>query len=455
MLQYNISFEICKHVDLSKVIVSVPSGPEDLTFLHENFKIIESLILDQIRLVRRGDLVPIFTNHRNKPLWIKIEEFGGYQTPEKVGIIGNDTELIVMEEFETTLQIENLVISKLVAVPSSKFTFSANPCQRLPQICSFKGYNFKIEKDENVPIGILVVPDVILHMIFELLPKDIIALKHNSCEDITDENCGLKHFSADGLLCEFDRKFRRKETIIPASNGIVVKTKHHDSEEIIYCKRIITKTLNKFSEMLSKSSSRLILFHGPAGCGKSETAIEAIDQLNYSYNFLLPIIYSDLITIDEKKFLLQTQKSKNINHLLILDHVDEYLKSDSDEADDKNAIKYMKLCHLISNIIEFNKRSKIVLIVRSLKSLSRFFSISSLPVDEIFSMEESKNWKFNCSVSSNTYLNFRGLDEAKSLLERYILNPLRFSDVFRANGMNLYSGYFYIIFIYINTLKNL
>ena len=86
-----------KCVNLSKVIISLSFETEDWEFLHENFELVQSTVLDQIRLIRRGDRIPIFTSLRKSPLWIFIEEFSGYQSIDTLGIISNDTELVVVE----------------------------------------------------------------------------------------------------------------------------------------------------------------------------------------------------------------------------------------------------------------------------------------------------------------------------------------------------------------------
>lgn len=404
---------------------------EDWRFLHENYEIIQTLILDQIRLIKRGQSLPIFTDIRKTPVWIKIEEFGGYQSSDALGIISNDTELVVIDSCKDNQNMDenDIKIPPLFAVPSTDLYFSCNPFQKIPEICSYQDETFRIKKSESVPPNVLLVPDFILSEIFQMKSKEKIILSpsYKSAASYS----GTFNFSVDGNTCNFDYKQHEIETIISVSNGIVVKTSKIDFNQINQIRAVDIESKNVLATFLIETNHKFVLFHGHPGSGKTKITIEAIKNLNYSANFLSSTIYIDILTST-----ININFSNETSTVFIIDHVDEYLQSDS-EMDEKTITKYVLLYRKIADILLVCKENRVILISRTSKIFSNFSSIAALQFDHIFTLENSKSWNFK--VNQEPLDSVFGLNEAKKILERCILNPLQYSDAYKANQMDVHS----------------
>lgn len=381
--------------------------------------------MDQIRLIKRSDQYPIYTNIRKQPLWIKVEEFGGYQPSNKLGIIADNTELVIIDTCDIKTE-NNFDFPSFIAVPHFGFEFMCNSQYKLPQICSFNDHYFKVLQNEAVPQNVLLVPEIILRDVFKLNPKQNIKLSDGSNISSIDYS-NVVHYSVDGLKCHFNESEHLKESIISSPNGIAVKMPQTVSKEVIVIKSKVPGELNEFAQFLNKTLKKFILFHGSAGTGKTKCVREATQQLNFKPYFLYQIFYIDLLTSDFNS----TQNSG----LFLFDHVDEYLQVET-EIDDKTIRKYVNLYRKIAELL-LQRNNRIVFISRSPKSFSPFSKVLTLPFDSTFSLETSKTWKF--SKTSEELNCVFGLTEAKKSLERHILNPLQFSDIYHANQMNLYS----------------
>lgn len=401
--------------------------------MNDNYEIIQSLILDQIRLIQKGQSLPIYTSLRNTPLWIKIEEFGGYQTSDVLGIISNDTELVVIDSKTDDQSTCNpkIEIPSLFAVPTSDYHFSCNSSYEILDLCSFKEETFRVRKLDSVPPNVLLVPDLVLSKVFKISPKEKITLLPSS--KLSNSYTGTYNFSVDGIKCEFEIDQHYNETIISTSNGIAIKTSEIDFNQINCIKPFIKGSKNAFTEFLSETLYKCVLFHGQAGSGKTKTAHEAIRYLNYSPTFLSQIVYIDLL---KSSFNLKFPEKDPI--VFIIDHVDEYFQSQS-EIEEKDVTKYICLYRKIFDILQVCKNNRVILISRSSKIFSNYSSIAPLQFDHIFTLECSKNWNFEVNTVPLTCV--FGLNEAKKLLERFILNPLKFSSAYLANQMDLYSRY--------------
>lgn len=419
-----------KCVNLSKVIVSLLHGTSDWKFLNENYEAIQSLILDQIRLIKKGQSLPIYTSIRKLPLWITIEEFGGYQTSAVLGIISNDTELVVIDS-KSDNQVNNhfeIEIPSLFAVPTSDFYFSCNSSNEIPELCSYRDESFRIRKCESVPRNVLFVPDIILSKFFQMHPKEKICLSSGS--KFSNSYSGTYNFSVDGNVCEFESNQHSNETIISTSNGITIKTSEIDFNQTNCIKPLNIPVNNYFSELLLETIYKCVLFHGQAGSGKTKAAQTAICHLNYSSNFLSQIIYIDLLTSSlDFNFLEES------SIVFVIDHVDEYLQSQP--GIEKDITKYILFRKKIIDILQICKDNRVILISRSSEIFSYFSSIAMFQFDRIFTAEDSKNWNFEINPAPLTSI--FGLNEAKSLLERFILNPLQFSNAYMANQMDVHS----------------
>jgi hypothetical protein len=423
-----------KCANLSKVIVSLLHGASDWKFLNDNYEMIQSLILDQIRLIKKGQSLPIYTNLRKLPLWIKIEEFGGYQTSDALGMISNNTELVVIDSKFDNQSSHNSEIDKftsLLAVPTSDFHFSCNSSHEIPELCSFRNESFRIRKLETVPPNILLVPDFILSKIFNLNAKEKITLSPSL--KYSNSYTGSYSFSVNGNVCEFENNMHTKETIISTPNGVAIKTSEIDFNHINRIRPYIKPSKNIFTELLLDTFFKCVLLHGLAGSGKTKAAQEAIQYLNYLPNFLSQIIYIDLL-----KSSLNLNFSEEIPIVFVIDHVDEYLQSQSD-IEEKDAIKYILLCKKIVDILQYCKSNRVILISRSSRIFSNYSSIVTLQFDRIMTFEGSKKWDFE--VNPEPLACVFGLNEAKFMLERFILNPLQYSDAYMANQMDVYSRY--------------
>lgn len=419
-------------MNLAKVIISLPFEAEDWKFLHENFELIQTTVLDQIRLIKRGDRIPIHTSIRKSPLWIFIEEFSGYQSRDTLGIISNDTELIVVEKtdnhMKNKLKEQN---TSLIAVPSSQTRFSCNPSHNLPQICSFKDHNFKVLADERVPKNCIIIPHVILADVFKISPKDKIIISEANSDKSTPFSSFI-HYTIDGSMPKLNPNEHNNETIISSSNGFSVKTSDSNIEQIVQLKCNDFKDLNDYAKLLRETAHRMILFHGRSGCGKTQAVRDAIDQLNFSPEFFSKLVYVDLLTSE-----LDLNYNFNDSPIsFIMDHVDEFLLEEA-EVDEKVNKKYAQLCKKLENILLMHEENRVTLISRSSKLFSRFSSKISLPFDFIFTLEKQNSWRFKLNDAS--FDSVFGLSEAKSQLQYHILHPLQFADVYKSNQMNLHS----------------
>lgn len=418
-------------VNLTKVIVSLPFEAEDWNFLHENFELIQSTILNQIRLIRRGDRIPIYTSLRKSHLWILIEEFGGYQSPDILGIISNETQLVVVDAADSHVNHktceENL---NLIAVPSSQLHFSCNPIHNLKRICSINNHSFRIVADEKVPKNCIFIPNVIMSDILKVDPKDKILLSIHNDEN-TVSFTSFIHYRVDGSKPDFNVLEHSNESIISAYNGFSIKSSQFNFDSTINMKRSNFDNLNDYAKLLLETSHRMILFYGQSGSGKTEVVLAAINQLNFCPEYTSKIIYVDLLTSE-----LESNCYLNCPKTFILDHVDEYLIDDPD-ADEKMKKKYAKLSKKLEWIAQMNTENRVTIISRSSKIFSKLSTTVSLPFDYIFAMEKANNWKFQ--MNRSPFDSLFGLKEAKSLLELHILHPLQFSNVYKFNQMNLHS----------------
>lgn len=419
-----------KCVNLSKVIVSLLNGASDWKFLNENYETIQSLILDQIRLIKKGQSLPIYTNIRKTPLWITIEEFGGYKAPAVLGIISNDTELVVIDSisddhiykrFETE-------IPPLISVPTSDFYFSCNSSHEIPELCSYRDESFRIRKCESVPRNVIFVPDIILSKFFKIHPKEKICLSSGS--KISNSYSGTYNFSINENACEFESNQHSNETIISTPNGIVIKTSEIDYNQMNRIKPLDIPIKNSIADLLLETFYKCVLFHGQAGSGKTKAAQAAICHLSYSSNFLSQLIYIDLLTSS-----LDINFLEESSIVFVIDHVDEYLQSQSEI--DKDITKYILLYKKIIDILQICKDNRVILISRSSEIFSKYSSIAMFQFDLIFKSEDSKNWNFE--INPEPLISVFGLNEAKSLLEKFILNPLQFSYAYKTNQMDVHS----------------
>ena len=408
------------------MIVSLPNSKDDWEFLHEHFELVQATILDQIRLIKRGEQIPIHTNVRKQILWIKIEEFGGYKSSGKLGIISNDTELEIIENLNKN--IENPAIFRfptLLAVPHSEFTFKCNSNHKLPKICSFKEHSFKVLQDDSVPQNVALVPDLVLSRLFKIVPKHQFILSEGPNSPVAYSN--ICHYSVDGSDCLFEPSEHLNESIIETSNGIAVKIVKPEAEKNIIA-QLTPSEFNGLADFLHKSTHKLILLHGKAGIGKTKNIMEAINQLNYSCDFVKKTVYVDLLTSD---FL-----SIDAPAIIFIDHIDEYLQMESESSEARSIKKYIILCRKISELL-LQKGNIIVCVSRSTKVFSNYSYILSLPFDYIFTFQKSENWDFNQNPMPLNCVH--GLEDAKKSLEEHLLNPLQFSAIYKANQMNLYS----------------
>ena len=392
----------------------------------------QSTVLDQIRLIRRGDRIPIFTSLRKSPLWIFIEEFSGYQSIDTLGIISNDTELVVVETADNHMKYKALnEIIPLIAVPSSLTYFTCNPSQNLPQICWFKEHSFKVLADENVPENCIIIPNVVLTDILKITPKEKILLKQfNDKKNVSFTS--FIHYTLDGERPDFNPIEHNNETIISSSNGISIKTSDSNFEQMIKLKTVDFTNLNVYARLLSETFHRMILFHGQPGYGKTETILEAINQLNFRSDYFSKIIYIDLLTSE-----LDPNYSFNDGPItFIMDHVDEFLLEETD-FDEKMNKKYVRLWKNLEYILSMHNNNRVTLVSRSSKIFSKFSSKISFPFDFIFTLEQSNIWKFN--LNEDPFNSVFGLNEAKSQLQLHILHPIRFANLYIFNQMNLHS----------------
>ena len=368
---------------------------------------------------------------RKSPLWIFVEEFGGYQSPDVWGIISNETELVVIEASNSHLDPKKIdEIPLLVAVPSSQLHFSCNTSHNLPLICGFKDHNFRVISDDKTPKDCIFIPNVIMTKIFKIEPKDKILLSK-----INDKNSvpstSFIHYTLNESKPEFDPSEHANESIISSPDCISIKNSNSNRDEIVRIKCTSFDNFNVYADLLRQTSHRMILFHGQSGCGKTEIVHNAVNQLNFCPEYSSKIIYIDLLTSE-----LVTNHNYNSSITFILDHTDEYLLQEPD-LDENINVKYMKLCKKLESILQMHKENRVTLISRSSKIFSKFATIFLLPFDFIFTLEKLNDWKFhlNCDPFDSVF----GLNEAKSLLELHILHPLQFSEVYKLNQMNLHS----------------
>lgn len=410
-------------------MVSLPNGSEDWKLLYQDFESLQSLILNQIRLVKRGNLFPIYSKSRNTPLWIKVEEFDGYKSPEKLGVISNDTELVFIDSISEPSPNVSSFVHSFIVVPTFGFEFHCNSAHGTPDICRFKDHQFIVRKCETVPQGVLLVPDIILKDVFKICSKEKIEI----CSSISEipEFFSTINYSADGGICIFESSNHLIETIISTPTGIVVKSSNSEPNVIIPLNTEKSFESNSFSEFISKTEHRIILFNGQSGCGKSKAIGDAIQYLNHSSSYLFKMIYFDLLETSDLSF-------SNIEDfsVIILDHVDEYLLVESD-SDDEVTKKYIRLCRDISDLVSMYKMVKFVIVTRSNKDFTQFLPKFPLRFDYSFSLQKFEGWTFD--INLQPFEDVLGLVEAKLSLQRLILNPLKFYSVYKANNMDLHS----------------
>lgn len=450
-LQCWMTMSTVKHVDLHKVIVSLPVSA-DWSLVHANFEVLQAVILDQVRLVRRGDHIPLFTPLRAEPVWIRIDEFGGYQQADRLGILHNDTEVIVLSE-PPTCETRDTCREQVLRVLPARSNYFAIHSSILhgTQHMSLLNHRVRVSPDDTLPPGYLQVPDAILAEIFRLSPKSFVTVRLEG--DAPDSRPPPRVILLSSTTGRDDPpsathihnllKTHPSETIIPLSCDTFIVREPGDAgpteiRHFTSLSRGVSNVLATFIlEQMIKSNRRLCLFSGGIGSGKTRLVHEAIRFLDYSSHCPLQIGYLDALCDPLSASLRPSQ-------LIVVDHVDEFLDQEEDDTGRFASRRYMELCSLVETVL-LQTDGRVMLITRSNRALAPHLSTHPLPVDCVFSNQPSWDGAPRDTAplrSTPAPLPLvLGLEEAKAVLAQHIFNPLRFASLYRANGMKAHGGY--------------
>lgn len=384
--------------------------------VNENRGLIEGIILDQIRLMKRHQRVPLWFGDQNVMIWIRLESGGEY------GLLGFDTELIVEQAGEAAVVDENEF--QMTLIPGLKDGFYWRKAGGLYRIGEDAVVN--VHSDPQIPEGFLQISYYILDHLLQLTSKSKI-----NCKKVAKKKLEYPHQwilsskEAKPVIVSF-----QFESVVFVEAGAAMIGSAVPRKNIIYQKIPAPPLMNELVTFLL-NEQKLLLIEGEAGVGKTAQIQQAIHALNWSYDFVLPIKYYDLQT---ETPILANNSSKC---LYILDHFDEYFEGEGEEAQELD--KFRNIVKQINHSTQTLGQS-IALIVRSSRNLIKYMrSCGWLSFDAKFTIEKSCNASL-IVTDSPAFDHVLGTHSALRQLKRLLFHPIKYEHIYAANGMRTQGG---------------
>lgn len=386
---------------------------EHWRLVNENRDLIEGIILDQIRLMKRHQRVPLWFEDQNTMIWIRLESGGEY------GLLGFDTELIVEQASESSV-----IEFEITLIPGLRDGFYWRKAGGLHRIGDEAIVN--VHSDPQIPEGFLQIPYYILDHLFQLPSKSKITCKKVAKSKLEYPHqwiISLKEIDPAIVALQF-------ESVVFVGEGAAMIGSAEPRKNIIYQKIPAPPVMNELATFLL-NESKLLLIEGEAGVGKTAQIQQAISALNWNHDFGLPIKYYDL---QSETPLLGIFSSKC---LYILDHFDEYFEEEGEEA--KELDKFRKIVKQINHSTQTLGHS-VTLVVRSSRNLIKYMQgCGWLSFDASFTIEKSCNTSVTLT-DSPTFDHVLGSQSALLQLKRLLFNPIKYEHIYAANGMRTQGG---------------
>lgn len=402
-----------KIAELKKAVVLV-DGEDHWMLLNKNRDSIESIILDQIRLMKRHQRLPIWFG--DQVIWIKLESGGEY------GLLGFDTELIV-EQATEAVQVEEIEMS---LIPGLRDGFYWKKSAGLYRI---REETVRIQADPQIPEGFLQVPYYLLEHVFALPPKSKI-----NCERVVKTKLEFPHqwtishsaaTNTFNSLNSFDF-----ESIMFVAEGTAVIGSTEARKNIQY-KEVKPIQFDELATFLMKKP-KIALIEGDAGVGKTIQIQQAIMALNWRHEFPLIIKYYDMLS--ETPII----GNERFRTLYILDHFDEYFE-EQEEAEPENRQKFLKIAKQINHATQTLDHS-VAIIVRSCRNLTKYMrGCGMLSFDASFTCETVKNTSMTL-IDSPAFDHVLGSQATLLRLKCLLFNPIKYEHIYAANGMKRQGG---------------
>ena len=397
----------------------------DWKLIHEHWSTLEESILDQIRLLKKGSTVSLLTPWKRIQLF--IEDF---DAKSQYGVIYSETELIIVPKIIQVAPFEK----KLQILPGFGDGFA---CAHFSDgVIRVGAFNVQVKKDESIPEGFIQIPYYLIDTVFQTKAKQLI-----TCSTTVKKQSSKHQFTFKVMpegAQDTSITINDSLTIVTNSSGCAL-VKTDEERQTIYYRPLQEAPIPSSLSAFLMNPHSTVLVEGKIGAGKSVAMKKAIEQLNWSSAFTLPIEYLDLM--DKKQLDLPLTPSPS---LMILDHFDEFVIGEESAAafDEEAAIARYKASvkKIITAVQKYDHR--FVLIVRTSRSLQKYWRFCALPIDSVFKFEPqpSPSLSANNLILNPTFEGVFGADGVLKALQKHILNPIKYSSLFTANGLSLQTG---------------
>ncbi len=382
--------------------------------------------------------MPLWTPFKaaHEPSRLFIEDF---DAKSSYGIITSDTELIIVPRAVKMATLEK----KLQILPGLCDHFA---CAHFAEgVIKLGDFNVCVRKDENIPEGFIQIPYYLVNSVFKAKAKQLI-----TCSTTTTKPHARNQFTFK--VCPEGQEsillFHDPLLSLICSAGCAIVKSEVERENVYY--RPVSQAPARDSPLFSvlMKSFSLALIEGKIGAGKSVACKTAIEQLNWSSSFDLPIEYIDLEGEKQLTLPASSYSSSVAGSLIILDHFDEFVVGDegtSAAVDEESGLLRLKSAlKTITGALQKHGH-RFVLTCRSTKILQKYWRDCSFPIDLVFKFQDTTPLSPDlCTRHLTLNPSFDGIFGKQNVikaLQKHILNPIKYAALYTANGLPLQTGY--------------
>lgn len=441
--------------------MGVDEDSEDWRVVHELWSLLEESILDQIRLLKRGSEVKVClpvlgSNGGLRQVSLFVEDFDGGSGAGRFGIIDADTELIVVPRRTSHHQLSSSTTVKLQILPGMEDRFSA--C--LP-LTSVGGLSVDVSVDEALPEGFIRVPYYLIEHLFASRPKAFITCstqRQKRSEQQQQQFSYFIHPEDKQPPQQSPVKANPAQDVAFIDGGTaLVKAASATAEKADISYVPLSEPASEVSELagfLSKEQFGVAVIEGKAGVGKTVAVKKALQELDWATQFKRPIHYLDLQGQRQQQQLNLSTIGGHQAALIVLDHFDEFIIDGQDHSgaevdEEAAALRFKSTVKRVNSAIQLFQH-QFVLLMRSTRSLTTYWRLcGSFPIDKVYSMDSGNSSSsitrkhVRDQITLNpTFVTVLG-NESRSVisaLQKHILNPIKYSQLYTANGLALQTG---------------
>ncbi len=411
--------------------MGVEEAGEDWRLVHEHWAVLEETILDQIRLVKKGSTVQLWAPFKPSggPVQLLIEDF---DAKSQYGVIDSNTELIIVPKVPQQTPFQK----KLQILPGLDDDFVTS--QMMEGFYQIGDFNVKLKKDDSIPPEFIRIPYYLIETVFKTMSKQCI-----TCTNVSKAPKQQFTFQVlpQGQTPSSIAFTDSMTTLDCCSQGCAIIKSDSEQENIYYKPLLLKPSLNgPFAEFLMKPFS-VALIEGKIGAGKSVAIKEAKEALEWSPHFHLPIEYIDLCEQKQLDFPLTPSSC-----LFILDHFDEFVEGEDQEEsggvfdEERAASRFKAAVKRITGVVQ-KYGHRVVLLLRSSRTLQKYWRTCSLPIDQVYKFESlQKLHSVDSIVLNPSFGQVFGAKDILHALQKNILNPIKYASLYSANGLKLQTG---------------